>query len=505
MFDNFKKTNKKIFKYIVINIFLLISFSLSVFGLTKNKDDIYEIKTKEDLYKFADLVNSGESRANAKLINDIVVNKGEINEKTDAKKVLHWKCIGNNEKNPFLGTFDGAGHSISGIYSNYDLKNDGKNYVGLFGIVGDNKKYIYKENVAEKLDIKETDLVGVIKNLKLINSCFKCNCKSNQDCKNSGICSQNYGILENCSSQKLTVVTTNGKTLDSGGLCSDNFGIIKNCCCNQSKISTSNGEENLSGGICVNNVGKIINSCVKSAEVISKNLKYNNYAGGICSINFGIILNSYCSSSKIMSQGGKNVIDKSDSKYVFGNDTLLDNYSGGICAYCNGLEGFIKNCYSSFVNISSIGKNSDNISGGICGYYFLSSEFSMSNCYSTISKISALGGSMNYKGGICGVVEKISETNKSIFNCYYLKLINAELLGIGAIKTPDLEKESRYRYFDVKSDIKTQTKAVSIQEFKNGFVLKKLNSGGPCEGYEFKQNKSPNVDKTLEYLILIKK
>ena len=95
----------------------------------------YQIGTAEELYWFAALVNGtlgGETKnasENAVLTADITVNTGVLkSDGTHADDVSGfetWIPIGNN-LNPYTGTFDGQGHTISGLYFNalVSTKND---------------------------------------------------------------------------------------------------------------------------------------------------------------------------------------------------------------------------------------------------------------------------------------------------------------------------------------------------------------------------------------------
>ena len=87
-------------------------------------DNCYEISNVAELYGFAQMVNGMDSLdrvgpyANlcAKLTKDIVVNENVLKsdgtlDKSRANKFLPWLQISN-----FWGTFDGQGHSISGLY-----------------------------------------------------------------------------------------------------------------------------------------------------------------------------------------------------------------------------------------------------------------------------------------------------------------------------------------------------------------------------------------------------
>ncbi|MBQ8429460.1 MAG: hypothetical protein IJX30_05145, partial [Clostridia bacterium] len=96
-------------------------------------DGVYQISNAGQLYWFAAVVNGGTTNANAVLVKDITINTGvlaEIAKETpDTSGFLTWTPIGNSS-NEYAGTFDGNGHSISGIYINGTSDDQ-----GLFGWV----------------------------------------------------------------------------------------------------------------------------------------------------------------------------------------------------------------------------------------------------------------------------------------------------------------------------------------------------------------------------------
>lgn len=90
---------------------------------TGTSDDPFKIGTTEELYWFADKVNNESETyksANVVLTNDIVVNEnvlkddGTLND-GDFKA---WTPIKSDSWYSYTGTFDGAGHTISGLYFN---------------------------------------------------------------------------------------------------------------------------------------------------------------------------------------------------------------------------------------------------------------------------------------------------------------------------------------------------------------------------------------------------
>ncbi len=136
--------------------------------------NIYYISSFEELFWFMFDVNHGDVKANAALVNDIIINKDCLKRITAmlnttskaAAAFATWQPIGTTE-NPYQGTFDGQGHTISGLY----IDDNTTNNVGLFG------------NVASE---------AVIKNLGVTDSYIAGN-------ENVGaICGKSEGTIVNC-------------------------------------------------------------------------------------------------------------------------------------------------------------------------------------------------------------------------------------------------------------------------------------------------------------------
>lgn len=103
----------------------------------------YKIGTAEELYWFAGLVNGTlpgvkkDLSANAILTDDIIVNTGVLDPNKDlvsGNDFIEWIPIGksSSDDDAYTGTFDGNGHTISGLYFN----KSNSWYVGLFGCIG---------------------------------------------------------------------------------------------------------------------------------------------------------------------------------------------------------------------------------------------------------------------------------------------------------------------------------------------------------------------------------
>ena len=87
---------------------------------SQDGDGYYLIGTAAELYGFAELVNNGNATANAKLTADIVVNEHVLaaNGEANTGDFVQWTPIGNDyfEDKVYSGTFDGQGHTVSGLY-----------------------------------------------------------------------------------------------------------------------------------------------------------------------------------------------------------------------------------------------------------------------------------------------------------------------------------------------------------------------------------------------------
>jgi hypothetical protein len=102
----------------------------------------FTISTKEELYDIASLSDFYTFEGQTiKLDADIVINEGNANEWEEKAPEEHWRPI-----SKFAGTFDGQGHTISGVY--------GKGYETPMAL------------------FTHTDSSCVIQNLSLVNSCF---------------------------------------------------------------------------------------------------------------------------------------------------------------------------------------------------------------------------------------------------------------------------------------------------------------------------------------------
>ncbi len=262
-------------------------------------DGVYQIGTAEELYGFANLVNEGNQSASAVLTANIVVN---ANASADDSTI--WYPIEN-----YGGTFDGQGHTISGL----NIVPKSENYCGLFAKVGFTDEYYQYHS-------------STVKNLGVINSFIK-----QTEGKYGMICGENNGTILNCYSTG--TITDDGNI---GGICGENSekGKIINC---YSSVSVSGGSKT-TGGICgVNSLEAQdnIENCYSTYRPVgNNNFSPDNKVESKSDNDF-----SRGEVAFLLSQGedgeiwGQNQIDESYDDYVYYYPVLNGKK---VYKYCNG-------------------------------------------------------------------------------------------------------------------------------------------------------------------------
>ena len=196
-----------------------------------NSNNAYEIGNAGQLYWFADKVNKERYKyvnAKAVLTADIVVNKNVLNDgdlTKDVDGLRDWTPI-----QQYGGTFDGAQHTISGIYCVSDTIDE----AGIFQNTIDN---------------------AIVENIGVLDSYY---------CLKKG-----YNV---------------------GEIVGFNSGIIRNCY-NEGMVSSLYNNDNYLGGICGMNGGGTITGCYNKGKVA--NSVWGTRAGGICGRSTNKILNCY--------------------------------------------------------------------------------------------------------------------------------------------------------------------------------------------------------------------
>ena len=370
----------------------------------------YQISTAEELYWFAQHVNAGRYDACAMLVDEITVNERVLTESgelvSDTDSLHRWTAIC-NVSGSYTGTFNGNGHTISGLY----CVGTYAEYIGLFGRVGNG-------GVVKDVIIEDSYFEGVYsaagvcnQNAGEMNKCsFSGIVKTSATGAPSvgGVCAVNSGNIIQCESS--AAVTSRGNYGRAGGVCGENSGTVSYCY-NTGSVTNNNGDDNL-GGVCGQNSGTIEN-CYNEGNV--SGCGYNGTAsgsttGGVCGNNSGSITNCYNTG---------NVHESLYTGGVCGNNwgSITSSYNtGSVAAGTRGYAGGVCGANSSTVthcyNTGSVSGLSDAHVGGVCG----ANNSTVESCYNT-GTVTYSGDYYNrdHGGGVCG-----SNNRGTVINCYWL-------------------------------------------------------------------------------------
>ncbi len=304
----------------------LVNYDVNGDGITEEGEQAYELKSADDLYWFANFVNNFDNaeernriyytKANAFLANDITVNenllssliKNEDGNVANGSDFKAWNPMGyyidGSNNVYYAGTFDGNGHTISGLYFN----DSSRELVGLFG---------------------RTTEGASIKNVGVVDSYFK-----GGDYV-GGVCGMNGDTITNC----YNTGEVNGSGSSVGGVCGENYGPITNCY-NTGEVNGSGSEV---GGVCGYNYNGTITNCYNMGAVTCG----DSFVGGISGKNNGSIINCYniAEIKGAISVGGICGSIGNDKSVVncYNNGNVSGSDKGGICGQI--FKGTIENCY----------------------------------------------------------------------------------------------------------------------------------------------------------------
>lgn len=215
----------------------------------------YVLYDKADLYGLAKLSETiGFGRKTVKLAQDIVVNEGNAESwaKDESLAPNSWTPIGS--KIEFNGTFDGQGHTISGVYLNATSSES-----GLFA---------------------KTNVSSTIKNLSLKNSYFE-----STEANLGSIAGRGKGKFYNLYSDAIVTTSNAG----GGGLVGaveatgTYVAILKNCWFDGSVTNTGNGSKGVRGtggilGVISKNANVEIENCLNEGTIDAKAYDYDQNA-----------------------------------------------------------------------------------------------------------------------------------------------------------------------------------------------------------------------------------
>ena len=234
----------------------------------------YTVYNADGLMNVAELVNGGKTDINITLDKNIDLTGKD------------WTPIGTDYDNAYTGTFDGGGHTITGLTV---TTND--QYVGLFGYLGNFGKF------------------GTVKNVVMDGIQITCNHRLGYA---GGVAGYSRGTIENCS-----VSGSVSGTVSVGGVVgAQREGSITGC----SSSATVQGTLNVGGVAGQTIFGATLTACYATGNVIIEIDRTQNISGGgLVGFNDGISLLSCYATGNVTSTG-------SSTGYVHIGGFLGDNY-----------------------------------------------------------------------------------------------------------------------------------------------------------------------------------
>ena len=245
-------------------------------GYTIEGNGSYTVTSADGLMHVADLVNGGKTDINITLDKNIdLTGKG-------------WTPIGTSFDNSYKGTFDGGGHTITGLAV---TTND--QFVGLFGYL--NRAGTVKNVVMEGIQITSNHMFGCTGGVVgyswgTIENCSVSGSVSGTDCVGGVVGSQKAGSIIGCSSS----ATVKG-THYVGGVAGEKWGTMIACYATGNVTLEIGSPKNLSGGGVVGlNGGSRVLACYAIGNVNSKGSSTGNvHIGGLFGDNYTVVTACY--------------------------------------------------------------------------------------------------------------------------------------------------------------------------------------------------------------------
>ena len=246
-------------------------------GYTIESDGSYTVTSADGLMNIAKLVNGGKSDINITLDTDIDLTGKD------------WTPIGTDYDNSYKGTFDGGGHTITGLTF---TTND--EYAGLFGWL--NRAGTVKNVVMEGVQITSNQIYGgsiggvVGYSWGTIENCSVSGSVSGTKCVGGVVGAQKAGSITGCSSS----ATVKG-TVDVGGVAGEKWGSMTACYATGNVTLEIDSPKNLSGGGLVGfNGGSSVLACYATGNVTSTGSGTGNvHIGGFLGDNYTTVTACY--------------------------------------------------------------------------------------------------------------------------------------------------------------------------------------------------------------------
>ena len=245
-------------------------------GYSIQNDNSYTVYNANGLMNVAELVNGGKTDINITLDKNIdLTGKG-------------WTPIGTNFDNSYKGTFDGGGHTITGLTV---TTND--QFVGLFGYL--NRAGTVKNVVMEGIQITSNHMSGSTGGVAgfswgTIENCSVSGSVSGTKCVGGVVGAQKAGSITGCSSS----ATVKG-TVCVGGVAGEKWGTMTACYTTGNVTLEIDSPKDLSGGGLVGfNGGSRVLACYAIGNVTSTGSSTGNvHIGGFLGDNYTTVTACY--------------------------------------------------------------------------------------------------------------------------------------------------------------------------------------------------------------------
>ena len=402
---------------LIVMCLLTVNAPITGFALETDGEVSIPVRTIEELYNIRD-----DLTAKYVLMNDIDLTSATAKGGDWDFEGRGWNPIGSDDiyaaDKTFSGTFDGNGHSITGMRIDTNgSRPQGSKMInaGLFSNVS-----------------------GEVKNLNLIDSTVSAY-SSNGTCVGI-LAARNSGKISNCTvSGNSTAESPYGGYSYAGGMIGINTGIIQNCG-SSVNVNVKGMTYSYAGGIaaCSSSTENLvaIQNCFNKGKVYA--------TATITGAPQGIVTES-ASAGGIVGQSSKGVISQC---YNNGNIESIVSTSNSqyanFRAYAGGIAGESGNCSPEYQSIIE-SYNSGNVyaqaqrpyAGGIAG-----TCCEAKNCYN-IGTTSASNGSTTDVGfGIA------LSSHSSFENCYYLSGSGRNSKGATALTAGQMKLSSMFKGFD---------------------------------------------------------
>ena len=249
-------------------------------GYTDDGQGNYTVTTADGLMNVAELVNGGKTDINITLDTDLDLTGKE------------WTPIGNYEKQ-YTGTFNGGGHTITGL-----TVTGSDQYVGLFGHIGSGGTV--KDVTLEEVKIESNNDMSAV----------------------GGVAGRSYGTLENCSVSG----SVSGSGIAGGVVGYQSGGFLTGC----SSSATVNAG-GVAGGVAgLTDSGATLTACYATGDVTLESINSGgNFVGGVVGSNTSCTLKACYAWGSVTGSGSGTI-------YVGGVTGTNDEGTLTACYHANG-------------------------------------------------------------------------------------------------------------------------------------------------------------------------